>query len=325
MMRAPHHRHGFSLLELAVVLLIISLVVGAGISLGSGALNASVRIKTQERLATIKQALASYSNANGYLPCPADRTQTPSSASFGVEKRATSAPFTTCVTTSGVVTMPAGTPTIYIGTLPTRTLGLPDSYAADSWGNKLTYAVSITHVSKVSSVADSDGPITVNYGDRAGGAGNYALTTKAVFIVISHGPDGKGAYPLLGTAVGTACGATNNNDVENCNDADATFYDTAYNDGANANQFFDDYVVWSSNITTRAKTTAPAAAAACPAGTCESWCAQCKTNFGGGTTGFSSFTAGTAVLCARIITSTSPCEATCIWSGTTATGVVKCP
>jgi prepilin-type N-terminal cleavage/methylation domain-containing protein len=311
-------RAGFTLIELAVVLLVISLITGAGISLGNGALKTAARVKTQERLAIIKQAFSSYVAANGYLPCPADGALTPSSPSFGIETR------------SGIGCTPnapgmiALTTTIYIGVMPTRTLGLPDSYAADSWGNKFTYAVSQTHVSKVSSVADTDGAITINYGDVSGT--NYALTTKATYAVISHGPDGKGAFPLQGTAVGIACGATTNNDVANCDDADIIFYDTAYNDNAtNAAQFFDDFVVWSSNITSRAKSTAPAYVSACPTGVCESWCAQCKSNLGGGTVGYTSFTAGTAVLCSRIITSTNPCEATCIWSGTTATGVIKCP
>ena len=244
-MRTHHHMHavrGFSLLELAIVLIIITLVAGLGITLAGNIMSGTDRVATQQRLIVIRQALDTFVAKNGYLPCPANRALVPTDTNFGVELRSG----TDCSPASpGMVK--DGTGTVYIGALPTQTLGLPASYAADAWSNKLLYAVSATHIADASSYALKDGPITVRYGDLAT---QYDITSTATYVVVSHGPDGKGAYPLEGTAVGTACGAIttgNNIDDENCDDSNAIFYDTEYNDGSMPDSFFDDYIIWGSN------------------------------------------------------------------------------
>ena len=321
------HRRAFSLLELSVVLIVIGLIAAAGITLGDGVLKSAARVKTQERLSTIQFALDSFATANGYLPCPANRGLIPTSASFGVESRTG----TTCTASgAGIVNVSSS----FIGGVPTRTLGLPDAYAGDSWGNKITYGVSASHVGSISSYAQNAGTLTLRYGDLTT---NYALSAAATYVVLSHGPDGKGSFPIFGTAVATACGASTHVDTANCNDSDAIFHDTAYNDGLVTAQFFDDFVLWGSNITARSRSTwhnagvaqvAPTAASDCPVGSCESWCAQCKTNMGAGGLAYNSATwsSGTQVLCSRIIINTTPCEAVCIWGGTTTTPRgLKCP
>lgn len=248
-------RSGFSLLELSVALVVVALVVGFGVAGGRNAVEGSSRVETQQRLVTIKKALDNYAKMNGYLPCPARRDLTPSAASFGVESRSGA----DCTVAGDIKYVPAApsTPLVYIGAVPVRTLGLPDSYAADSWSNKFLYGVSKNHVGNPLSYATADGTITIKYGNKSGT--NYTITTKrdgaagpaATYVVISHGPDGKGAYPLIGTAAAKACGTGNNNDVENCDQLDAVFYDTAYNEGSNPTIFFDDYIVWASNALER--------------------------------------------------------------------------
>ncbi len=254
-------QRGFSLLELSVALIIISLLLGFGMTAGKDALEGSDRVSTQQRMATIQKALDNFARQNGYLPCPAKRSLAPGTSGFGEESRAA----TVCTAAGDIANVPIapGTPVIYIGAVPVATLGLPDAYAADAWTNKFLYAVGMEFVGSPTSYEVSDGPITVMYGDVSGT--NYAITTDragdpgaaAAYVVLSHGPDGKGAYPLNGTAVGKACGATTNNDVANCDDTDATFYDTEYNDGTNAPTFFDDYVVWSSNALSRSELVSP--------------------------------------------------------------------
>lgn len=262
-------RQGFSLLELAVVIGILSLIVAFGFNLSINAVEGADRLATQERLTLIKRALEQYGEEQGYLPCPARRDYIPSShATFGDEQRSG----TSCATAgSGVVQVTVDDDSIFIGSLPTKTLGLPDAYAGDGWGNKFTYAVSAGHVGEGNSYLLNDGPITVRYGDRTGT--NYAITTQrdgtagpaAIYVVVSHGPDGKGAWPMSGTSAAVDCGASGNNDVENCDDDDFTFYDTAYNDGTTEASFFDDYVVWGSNALDRMEM--PSAVVYCPGAT----------------------------------------------------------
>lgn len=166
-MTAPHHsvpinrrQGGFTLLELSIVLGILALIAGAGLSMAAGALRAADRVTTEERLNTIKFALDSYAATYGYLPCPANRTLAATTSNFGMEERSGA----TCTAT------PPGTVAsgnVWIGAVPVRTLGLPDPYASDAWGNKLTYATSDALTGNgPASIATQNGNLLLRYGDR---------------------------------------------------------------------------------------------------------------------------------------------------------------
>jgi hypothetical protein len=85
--------------------------------------------------------------------------------------------------------------------------------------------------------------------DRAGNN----ITNAASFILLSHGPDGKGGLRHLNpgtlTSPPVACGASTNLDVQNCDVTTTgttaanlvTFRDSRFNNGSVANQFFDDF------------------------------------------------------------------------------------
>lgn len=312
-------RQGFSLLELSAVLTIIAVLVTFGINIANSAIKGSDRTTTQERLLAIQKSLDAYVRVNGFYPCPSSRALVPTDSGFGVESRST----TTC-TTSGTALVLTGASGAYIGGVPVRTLNLPDTYAADAWGNKITYAVSSLHIGSVGAAYTTDGPLIIRSGDRTGT--NYAITTvreedgsnadgaSGVYVLISHGPDGKGAWPMNGTSVTTACGATSNNDVENCDDANVTFYDTQYNDGDQASTFFDDYVLWYSNLLDRTPSTLGGVGTGCT-GNCELWCAICDTGYPP--------MQSPAMICKRSIVSTSPCKALCEYGYPTAN--VPCP
>ncbi len=377
-------RSGFSLLELSVVLGIIAIVVGFGMTLGGGALKAADRVTTQERMAAIKTALDNYAKANGYLPCPSDRSLLPNDPNFGVEKRIAAYDIANptallCGQNAPGVRMVqdavsyAPAHQAFIGGVPTRTLGLPDNYAGDAWGDKLTYAVSAPHTGDFRSYAEQDGVLTVMMGDRAAAPGiHYPITTQvnrtivppafapgygATYVVISHGPDGRGAFPMnagsvptnnvcFPTAVTTSsppcasnAGPTSCNDIENCDDGTVAiippsqisgplvFYDTLYEDDPDMNpdHYFDDYVVWGSNALVRA-VVSPDLYTSCPAG-CESWCVPCDAAH--------TFPTGMAsgsreVLCKKVMDISVPnCtdvgKASCYWSGPVGANYVRCP
>lgn len=398
------NRHGFSILELVVVLGIIALIAGAGLTMATGAIKAADRVTTQERLNTIKLALDSFAKTYGYLPCPANRVIVPTNTNFGIESRTGTA----CTAIASGVILNAG---VWIGALPVRTLGLPDNYAGDAWGGKLTYAVAgdlaagPTSYTTSSSqglalrygtlgtsfklgnsrnnlsggTASNSGGLRVTFGsttdplslrtittaDRAyisspsykgsftptavtattvdfasipftaadAGAINIAWLThngSPAYVVISHGADGRGAYPLNGTTVpaSKACNASAS-DGMNCDDA-TPFLDGFFNDGTQVSVFFDDYVVYGSHENNRAvfnPTLYTSTLSSCPAGTCEAWCAGCAVNYPGGGSVIPppTITSG-ATLCRKIITSNATqCTASCFWGGITAGGYVRCP
>lgn len=308
-------RAGFSLVELAVVLAIIAVVAAMGIDLGQNAIRGSTRVSTQEKLALIKESLDAYAARNGYLPCPADPSQLPSSATFGFESR-TTLPSVGCL---GIASQVFNNGQVWYGMVPVRNLGLDDSYATDAWGGKLLYGVSASHVGAgngLSSYAMNLGTIVIRSGTRAS---SVALTTVpttgapgagATFVVVSFGPNQRGAYPLNASAVGFACGSDGTLiEVENCDRANEVFFDAQYNEGKQTNTMFDDYVVWGSNQT---KLNPPVVLTnSCSSG-CDTWCAPCENARTSTPPG-----SGTRV-CAKFITKNSPsCEALCIWPNQT--------
>lgn len=69
-MKPTLKEHGFTLLELAMVLFIITLILGAVLTPLSTRMEAEERKKTTEQLKEIKDNLIGYALVNGYLPCP---------------------------------------------------------------------------------------------------------------------------------------------------------------------------------------------------------------------------------------------------------------
>lgn len=305
---------GFSLLELSVVLVVISIIMVFGLDIATSAMRGSDRIATQERMVAIQKALDGFVRANGYLPCPYSRSIVPGSASYGVENR-NSATRTECFSDGAGMVRIGSNPSGYIGGVPVRTLGLPDSYGGDAWGNKFTYAVSGAQIASASSYREVDSALAVRTGDRTGT--NYMVTTGrtdadgngsldpaagASYVIISHGPDGKGAFPLYGTSATVPCGSSSNNDVENCDDGNLIFYDSLYNDGNTATTFFDDYVVWGSNSLQRSPTPDGGIGNGC-SGTCALWCAPCDPVYLPLNEPYT--------LCKRTLVNASPCRALC--------------
>jgi len=130
MTRRCHRRQGrgFTLTELAIVLVIVALLIGGMLVPLSVQREIQSAGETQKQLAEIKEALLGFAAANGRLPCPAAPNTT------GVE-----AP-------SGGVCSSA-----WDGFLPAISLSLQPTdeqgYALDGWNNRIRYAVTIANAS----------------------------------------------------------------------------------------------------------------------------------------------------------------------------------
>ncbi len=119
--------HGFSLIEIAVVLLIISILVTMVAVPLSTQLDMQKTVDTNRQLEQVKEAIYGFAMANGRLPCASGL------ADNGVES---------------VVDPATGVCNAYSGFLPAVTLGVVpiDSagFAVDAWGlqqNRIRYAV----------------------------------------------------------------------------------------------------------------------------------------------------------------------------------------
>ncbi len=125
-------RHsGFSLVEMAMVLLILGLLLGGGLSLLDAQVEQKKMKDTQALLEQAKDALIGFAVVNGRLPCPASSIST-GQESFAVGGNAANGQCSN----------------FYDGFLPAVTLGLApldsEGYATDAWSlksNRILYAV----------------------------------------------------------------------------------------------------------------------------------------------------------------------------------------
>jgi prepilin-type N-terminal cleavage/methylation domain-containing protein len=123
---------GFTLVEMAMVLLIVALLLGGMLVPLSAQMEQRNISDTQKALSEIKEAIIGYALANGRLPCPA------SSTSNGVESFA-----------GGGNASNGNCSNFYNGFVPAATLGFTSAvdnqgntgFAIDSWSNRIRYAV----------------------------------------------------------------------------------------------------------------------------------------------------------------------------------------
>lgn len=161
---------GFSLVEMAVVLVIVGLLLGGLLPALSGKLEQQHRNDTLKQIDDIRDALTGYAIINGRLPCPAAPTISTGTPGAGIAD---------CTLSSGV--------------LPWATLGIQET---DAWGRRYTYAAS-TSFTTANFTLSSTG--TLNIKSAATGGTSVAANMPAVFI--SHGSNGYGAYTAQGTQI----------------------------------------------------------------------------------------------------------------------------
>jgi prepilin-type N-terminal cleavage/methylation domain-containing protein len=119
-----HKQNGFTLVEIAIVLLIVALLMGGLLPTLSSQIEQRRNSDTSKQLDDIRDALIGFAIIKGRLPCPA------TSSSHGAESPA-----------GGVVCT-----VFYNGYVPAATLGLSGTtdssgFLIDSWGQRIRYAV----------------------------------------------------------------------------------------------------------------------------------------------------------------------------------------
>lgn len=228
---------GFTIVEMALVMLIGAVLLGA-ISTGLVAATRQAQLtETKDKIEQIDQAMQLHLNLNGRFPCVADPQAQPDTINFGVEVSAN------CDTVGAVggafTTAGRDGRNVMIGAVPTRTLNLPDDYQFDAWGNRFTMAMT-ARLAEAGGYNREEGAIFVN--DSAGNPVVLNPAGSAHYITYSHGPSAQGATSFQGVAIpGVACSAAATMDGENC-DGDATFINTMITSNAAGVNFYDDVV-----------------------------------------------------------------------------------
>lgn len=241
-------QQGFTLVELAIVLVIVGVLLGSFIGSLASRIETTQRNDVKKQLEDIKTAILGFASAEGRLPCPA-------------------------TTTGGGEEQPVGGGNCNIqhGFVPGRTLGLSGAYNLDGllldvWGNPLRYSVTDANTdsfttSGVGGIKDLGmaalaPDLVICDGDSTSGAtcqgGPNTVIENAPFILLSLGKDGNVFVTNL---------APNSDQGENAGEvavaANAAGENLAYTVGNNrafvSKEFsavgstagqFDDLIVW---------------------------------------------------------------------------------
>lgn len=177
-LRRPQYRRGFTLLEMAVVLMILGLLLG-GLLGNLGTMQARQREERTLRLhEDIREALLVFAVVNRRLPCPAAPATADNVAGAGVER-----PPTAVGCTGGAV-----------GVLPWVTLGLSQT---DGWGRRFTYRVTPAFARLAPAIT------LASVGD--GMIQNRTFVAQAIqlpVVIVSHGADAAGSRNTAGALAG---------------------------------------------------------------------------------------------------------------------------
>lgn len=249
-------RTAFSLLELSIVLVIVSVVAVLGLEVANQFVARRAYVETQAKLARIDQAIVDFRRIHGRLPCIAD------TASNGME-------YSSC-TNTGL------TSTVITGTVPYVALNLSFDDVVDSYGNLINYAVSrrLT-LDATTSPANNFNDSTAMIEIRTGRLQNPCSTTCSVladptaspatgaaYAVFSNGYDRRGGRNRVGTVAVACFSAVGDTRIDSQNcwrttgtsltifaaltavQKEALFYDSRYNAGSQTTNYFDDIIVW---------------------------------------------------------------------------------
>ena len=222
-----HSNKGFSLIEIAIVLLIVGLVLTPAINMYHQYRVDKDWEETNDNIELAALELGGFRAITGRFPCPASATAVPGDLEYGHELAdcLTTAPaVNTC--NDGICRYNNATSglDVIVGTLPFKTLNLQESESFDSSMGRLSYAVTANLTDNVTFDVNGGGISVVDKLDPS--LSLISPEASAHFIVISHGHNKAGAYSREGVLI-NACGNAPLIEQENCDD-DAEFVSGDY-------------------------------------------------------------------------------------------------
>lgn len=210
-------QHGFSLVEMAVVMVIIAMLIGGLISPLTAQIDQRNMNETRRSLSEIKEALIGFAVTTGRLPCPAV------SAANGDEKAA-------CVAVAD-----------RHGYIPWAKLGVAK---LDAWGHIFRYSVTPDYAGAAGTLVLSPPTardITLQTRDIAGALVNVSTPDNIPVVVLSHGKNGYGSTDDQGAV--TAVPGANIDESTNATDP-TTFVDQVPTAAGTPGGEYDDIVTW---------------------------------------------------------------------------------
>jgi prepilin-type N-terminal cleavage/methylation domain-containing protein len=227
-----NHARGFTLIELAIVLVIITFLIGGLAMPLSAQIQARRVAETRQTMEEAREAIMGFAMTHQiagqpYLPCP-------DTVGDGIENRDAAG---ICASEEGLF------PWVTMGTA-----------SQDAWGNRLRYRVTAAFSDGSAGFSNTDiGNLQVC---SSGGCATVDVASNVPVVLVSHGPNGRGARSASGNTLAAPSGA---DELENT-DADVNFVSHVPATADAAGGEFDDLVVWVSDSLLRSRV--------CPAGGC---------------------------------------------------------
>jgi prepilin-type N-terminal cleavage/methylation domain-containing protein len=193
-LQRPLFTQGFTLVEMAVVLVIVGLILGGLLMPLSAQMDQRNYSDTQKSMDEIKEALIGYALSHGYFPCPAI------SATNGAEDR-------TGVTCTGGKR---------VGLLPWAELGVTQ---IDGWGHRFGYSVTLAYADSGTKITISPltaADITIQTRDSSGTIQNLSNAGAIPAAIVSFGKNGFFGYTNDGTLIANSS-STNLDEIKNSN------------------------------------------------------------------------------------------------------------
>ncbi len=216
---------GFTLVEVAIVLVIVGLLMGGMLLPLSTRIEQQRQQETEKALAEIREALLGFAVTYGRLPCPANPNLNNTDPNAGMEVVDNPSSPTQCADiTVGAVTSKEA------GVLPWKTLGVTET---DAWGRRFTYRVMAdfadTNATTPTPIATcTPGSSTSSFNlcaqgnlsvrtSLSNGAENCTSGTANAncypALVLSHGRNGIGAFGTNGQQMGALTDAGDNEKI----------------------------------------------------------------------------------------------------------------
>lgn len=200
-------KRAFSLIELSIVIVIISILLSGVLSIATSTTNSAKIKTTNNNIDEIYKALKVYLLANNRLPCPAPITAIKASSTTYGESAGIHG---TC-SASGIYTSTTETNIVY-GMVPVKDLGLSIDMAEDGYGSKLAYIVDKRFTNDYSSATNfgsDNGSVIIKIYEvtsaEVGGSEVSQVNTEgAIFAIISYGANKSGAFGVNSATQNTA-------------------------------------------------------------------------------------------------------------------------
>lgn len=216
-------RIGFTLLEMSITILILSIILIGTISFQVFTDEKSKENITIDKIRRIELAIREYSLKNEKLPCPANITLAETSSSYGEELRSDGECW--------VSDSKFSSNNLIYGSVPTKTLGLTNDYAVDAWNNKISYVISKGYGDNKIHLAGDSQTLRIENVSAAEVANN------AVYVLVSGGKNKNGVFRESGTQ------AENNLGLTDSKNAFSDGFSQIFVKDINTNSF-DDIVVF---------------------------------------------------------------------------------